>query len=68
MKDDGQISWFKSTYSEGGTACVEASTSLLGEQQVPVRDSKDPGLAHLKFSTDAFAAFIGDVKSGVYDV
>lgn len=66
--EKSQISWHKSSYSNGGPDCVETSVSLLPEGKVPVRDSKRPADPHLVFSTDAFAAFIGDVKTGVYDV
>lgn len=66
--ENNQINWYKSSYSNGGPDCVETSVSLLHEERVPVRDSKNPGLGHLTFSTDAFAAFIGDVKVGTYDV
>jgi hypothetical protein len=60
--------WFKSTYSGNDQSCFETTGALLSRGVVPVRDSKDTSIPHLEFSTDVFAAFIGDVKDGVYNV
>ncbi|MGW1515330.1 DUF397 domain-containing protein [Streptomyces sp. NPDC001272] len=54
--------WFTSSYSNNGGQCVEVALNLLGT--VPVRDSKagDAGPV-LTFSTPAFAAFLGAVRT-----
>ncbi|MFE3452633.1 DUF397 domain-containing protein [Nonomuraea sp. NPDC059194] len=54
--------WRKSTYSteqEFGT-CVEVAE--LGDK-LGVRDSKNPGGPHLSFSREAWAAFVGSIRS-----
>ncbi|MFJ5925826.1 DUF397 domain-containing protein [Kitasatospora sp. NPDC092948] len=57
--------WFKSSYSSNGGNCVEVARNLVAtEGVVPVRDSKDPNGAHLRFSPASFGAFIGAVKAG----
>lgn len=60
------IDWFKSTYSPAGGECVETSTSLLPQGQVPVRDSKVTDGEILKFSPEAFSAFVGGVKTASF--
>ncbi|MFF4492720.1 DUF397 domain-containing protein [Streptomyces sp. NPDC001546] len=54
--------WLKSSHSDHGGQCVEVALNLLGT--VPVRDSKagDAGPV-LTFSTPAFAAFLGAVRT-----
>jgi hypothetical protein len=51
------VSWFKSSYSNGGGACIEVSASLLSDGVVPVRDSKDPEGPQLHFSSEAWTSF-----------
>ncbi|MER5869031.1 DUF397 domain-containing protein [Streptomyces sp. NPDC002044] len=59
-------SWFKSSYSENGGACVEVATNLAASRGVvPVRDSKNPGGPVLDFAPGAFAAFVAGVKGGL---
>lgn len=58
--------WRKSSYSGGnGGQCVEVADL---DPAVGVRDSKNPTGPALMFDRDAFAAFIGGVKSGEFDL
>lgn len=55
--------WHRSTYSDGGGGdCVEVGDGVPGA--VPVRDSKCPDFAALRFPVAAWSAFIDDVKRG----
>ncbi|WP_316529608.1 DUF397 domain-containing protein [Kitasatospora brasiliensis] len=54
--------WFKSTRSNGQSACVEVA--FLNSDIIPVRDSKDPGGPALAFPTHAWAAFVTAIKTG----
>jgi hypothetical protein len=61
--DVSRAQWRKSSYSSGnGGACVEVARNL--PEVVAVRDSKDPSGPALVFSTDAWQAFTGQIKSG----
>ncbi|MFE6052895.1 DUF397 domain-containing protein [Kitasatospora sp. NPDC056446] len=53
--------WFKSTRSNGQSACVEVA--ILDASVVPVRDSKDPSGPALVFPTDAWTAFVTAIKA-----
>ncbi len=53
--------WRKSTYSDPQANCVEVAPLPDG---MGVRDSKDPGGPVLRFSADAWRAFLDDVKAG----
>jgi hypothetical protein len=55
-------SWAKSSFSADG-ACVEIA---YHEDQILVRDSKDPGGPHLRFSPKEWTAFIKGVLSGEF--
>ena len=56
--------WRKSSYSVNGTDCVE----LCGvDGGVLLRDSKNPQLGHLSFTTSELAAFIAACKDGEFD-
>ncbi len=61
---DGELRWFKSSYSAANGACVEVA---FAGATVAVRDSKDPGGPVLRFDTGAFADFIGSVRDGAFD-
>ncbi|GII77576.1 hypothetical protein Sru01_25580 [Sphaerisporangium rufum] len=63
MRDLRNAEWRKSSYSgdEGGN-CVEVAANVAGV--VGVRDSKVPGGAALAVAPEAWAAFVGGVKSG----
>ncbi|PRX95755.1 DUF397 domain-containing protein [Allonocardiopsis opalescens] len=51
--------WHKSSYSSGGSNCVEFRES---ENCADVRDSKHPEQPHLSFSPDAWTTFTQAVK------
>jgi hypothetical protein len=55
-----KLEWRKSSYSGAQNNCVEVAPAREG---TAVRDSKDPGPV-MRFSADAWSAFIGAVKSG----
>ncbi len=54
------MNWKKSSYSGQGN-CVEVADTRDG---TAVRDSKDPQGPALRFTADAWRAFVGAVKSG----
>nr|WP_237419252.1 DUF397 domain-containing protein [Kitasatospora sp. SID7827] len=57
-----KASWFKSSYSDSGGACVEISTAFAESAGVVlVRDSKDPEGAYLTVPVSAWSAFAGAV-------
>jgi hypothetical protein len=59
--------WRKSSRSSAnGGDCVEVADNVPGV--TAVRDSKNPEGPVLVFDRSAWAAFIGDVKAGRYDV
>ena len=58
-------SWFKSSYSSNGGACVEVALGFISGS-VPVRDSKDPDGSALVFPAAEFEAFVGAVKVGEF--
>jgi hypothetical protein len=56
----GELLWFKSSYSGGsGTECVEAAISI---ELTVVRDSKCPEGPTLSFSRDAWSTFVTAVQ------
>lgn len=52
--------WYKSSYSNGGTNCVEAREGARGAD---VRDSQHPGLGYLRFASPEWAGFLQGVKA-----
>ncbi|WP_441251210.1 helix-turn-helix domain-containing protein [Kitasatospora sp. McL0602] len=67
VKTSGNLTWRKSTYSDGdGGNCVEISEDLLSTGIVPVRDSKNPEGPQLHFSKEAWAAFAKAAASGAF--
>lgn len=54
-----QLAWRKSSYSGGQGDCVEVADNVPGS--VAVRDSKDPGGGVLRFSREAWLAFVAEV-------
>ncbi|MFF0481943.1 DUF397 domain-containing protein [Streptomyces sp. NPDC004435] len=65
---DTDFTWVKSSYSSDGTGnCVEVANTLLTHAAVHVRDSKVPTGPRLKFTPQAFSAFVGAVGDGAAD-
>ncbi|MVU83795.1 DUF397 domain-containing protein [Nocardia sp. ET3-3] len=63
MNDDPtRVRWFKSSYSQGGSDCVEVA--FLDGGEVGVRDSKDPTGPALVFAMDEWEAFAAGAGSG----
>jgi len=61
-----QAIWRKASLSAQNGGCVEVAANLTGV--AAVRDSKRPeGGAHV-VDRAAFAAFLGDVQGGRYDI
>ncbi|WP_189926791.1 DUF397 domain-containing protein [Kitasatospora xanthocidica] len=54
--------WYKSSYSAQANDCVETGRSVPGG--MAVRDSKDPSGPTLRFTAEAWDAFVGGVKAG----
>ncbi|AHH20219.1 putative regulator [Nocardia nova SH22a] len=52
--------WFKSSYSQGASECVEVA--WLADGMVGVRDSKDSSGPALVFRQDEWAAFTESVR------
>jgi hypothetical protein len=52
--------WRKSSYSGGQGNCVEVAPLRDG---IAVRDSKNPGGPVLRFSADAWQAFVSNIKA-----
>ncbi|MGW3569122.1 DUF397 domain-containing protein [Streptomyces sp. NPDC000941] len=60
-------SWFKSSYSDNGGACVEVAANLVASRGVvPVRDSKEPHGPALTFESSAWSSFVAAVKGGEF--
>ncbi|HKB31223.1 MAG TPA: DUF397 domain-containing protein [Streptosporangiaceae bacterium] len=59
------MKWVKSSYSSNEGDCVEISPIPDG---MAVRDSKDPDGPILRFSADAWRAFVREVKAGRREV
>lgn len=66
MTDLSQAAWKKSTYSTNAANCVEVAGNL--DDVTAVRDSKRPDDGALVVSRTAFARFLGDTKSGRFDL
>ncbi|MFD8694614.1 DUF397 domain-containing protein [Kitasatospora purpeofusca] len=62
--DLSRATWFKSTHSDNGGTCVEATADFPGV--VPVRDSKDPAGPALLFPSDAWRSFVAGVQAGEF--
>ncbi len=61
------VSWRKSSYSGGnGGNCVEVA--VLSDDNLAVRDSKDPGGPKLMFSPAEWRTFIASVKKDDLDL
>jgi hypothetical protein len=67
MADLSGADWRKSTRSDnGGNSCVEVAKNL--PSVVGVRDSKDRSGPVLTFAPEQWAAFVGGVKDGEFDL
>ncbi|SHJ97052.1 protein of unknown function [Nocardiopsis flavescens] len=53
--------WHKSSFSNGGTNCVEARE---GSQGADLRDSQNPLLGQLSFASPEWAGLLQGIKSG----
>jgi hypothetical protein len=61
--DLSTVTWRKSTYSGGGgDDCLEVADGYPAI--VPVRDSKNPRGPKLAFRTEAWSAFVENLKHG----
>ena len=63
--DLGQAVWRKSSRSGGDGQCVEVAQL---DQEVAVRDSKDPDGPVLVFTPEEWQTFIGGAKTGDFDL
>ncbi|GAA1938866.1 DUF397 domain-containing protein [Kitasatospora viridis] len=61
MADLTATEWYKSSYSNHQSNCVEIARAI---HAIPVRDSKDPEGPALTFSQSSWATFINGIKAG----
>ncbi|MEJ1200751.1 MULTISPECIES: DUF397 domain-containing protein [unclassified Streptomyces] len=62
MRSTLEATWYKSSYSGGsGGDCLEVAVGST--TAIPVRDSKNPLGPKLTFRTEAWAAFVSDLKA-----
>jgi len=57
--------WIKSSFSFSNSNCVEVASLPHGE--IGVRDSKDPGGAVLRVTSDEWRAFLGGLRNVDFD-
>ncbi|MFD4502173.1 DUF397 domain-containing protein [Streptomyces sp. NPDC058457] len=57
---DYELSWHKSSYSQGGGNCLEVA--VAHPTLTPVRDSKNPLGPKLVFRSAVWSAFVESVK------
>ncbi|MEV4708334.1 DUF397 domain-containing protein [Actinoplanes sp. NPDC049316] len=57
--------WFKSSYSDGASNCVEVA--FADDRTVGLRDSKDREGPVLEFNRGEWTAFIKGVQSGEFE-
>jgi hypothetical protein len=61
LSEEG-LNWRKSTRSIGNGECIEVADV---SNDVAVRDSMNPEVANLRFSGEAWTAFLDGVKAGI---
>ncbi|MDX3660730.1 DUF397 domain-containing protein [Streptomyces sp. ID05-26A] len=61
--DNHELTWKKSTFSDGGGECVEVALTRKG---VAVRDSKNPAGHALWFTKSEWTAFLYGVLDGEF--
>ncbi|GIH67834.1 DUF397 domain-containing protein [Sphaerimonospora thailandensis] len=66
LPDLSGAQWRKSRRSAQNNDCVEVATNLPGV--IGVRDSKNPTGPALAFTPSEWAAFIGGVRDGEFDI
>ncbi|WP_084521149.1 DUF397 domain-containing protein [Nocardia uniformis] len=59
------VAWFKSSYSQGGSDCVDVA--FLENSKVGVRDSKNPAGPALTFTPTMWDSFTAGVQAGRFD-
>lgn len=65
MSRSTRTGWFKSSYSQRDTVCVETRFAAEG---VAVRDSKDPDGGIVEVGRSAWHGFVRRVKEGSLDL
>lgn len=63
---DGNLVWFKSSYSANGQSCVECAK--LPDGGMALRDTKHRDGAVLRFTANEWQAFLAGVLSGEFDL
>lgn len=63
--DPASLAWRKSSYSEGGSECVEAA--VLPDRRVAVRHSRRPDGAVLLYTPAEWNAFLKGARAGEFD-
>ncbi|SNQ46458.1 conserved hypothetical protein [Frankia canadensis] len=65
--DPAQLTFVKSSHSDGERACVEVAR-IPGGLGVAVRDSKDPDVRPQIYTAQEWAAFVAGVRAGEFDL
>lgn len=60
--------WFKSSYSDNGTACVEVADARHTHQRIAIKDSKQHNGPALLVSPQAFAALVCEAAASARTV
>jgi len=61
LNDAQHVGWRKSSFSMSNGQCVEVAH--LADGHIGVRDSKTPGGPVLRFTPDAWTAFLEDIRN-----
>ena len=65
IRGGSNLEWIKSSLSFSNGNCVEVAS--LPDDEIGVRDSKDPEGPVLRFTSDEWHAFLGGVHNGEFD-